>query len=138
MTPLADFDSYDGLRRALNAVRAQRNISFETLNALSGAPAGYFQKLLGPRPARRIGPQSLGWALGGLGIKAVLVDDPEALARVEGRFVPRDPAHLASVLGGVVCVEINRGFLRKIGRKGGANSRKNLSKRQRKSLSMLV
>jgi hypothetical protein len=34
--------------------------------------------------------------MGGLAVKAVLVDDPAALARVERLFVPRDAAHLIS------------------------------------------
>lgn len=98
--PLAEFTDYDGLRRALNACRQKRDISFERLDELTGAPPGYFAKLLGPRAIRRIGLQSLGWAFGGLGIKAILVSDPEALALIESRFVARDVPHLKSVMHG--------------------------------------
>jgi hypothetical protein len=132
--PLGEFSDYDGLRRALNAAREKRNISLSKLNEITGAPDGYFEKLLGPRSVRRIGLQSLGWALGGLGIKCILVEDPEALERVEGRFVDRDEAHLASVLNGVVHIQVNRSHYRKIGVLGGANSRKNLGKRKRRKL----
>lgn len=132
--PLASFTDYDGLRRALNACRERRDISLERMDEITGAPSGYFAKLLGPRPIKRIGLQSLGWALGGLGIKAVFVDDPEALAMVEARFTARDVPHLKSVRGDAVHVTLSRGFLRKIGATGGANSRKNLGKRKVRQL----
>lgn len=137
--PLASFTNYDELRRALNVVRDQhRDMSFELMDEITGAPRGYFSKLLGPRPAKRIGLQSLEWALNGLGVKAILVEDSEALARIKSRLEGRDVAHLASVRNGAVSVQINRGFLRKIGAKGGKNSRKNLSKRQRTKLAKLA
>lgn len=133
--PIAEFSDYDGLRRALNAVRDHRKVSLRVMNDVSGAPDGYFEKVLGPRPARRIGLQSLGWALQGLGVKCVLVEDPEAWARVpKSRLEERDEAHFRSVHSGAVIVQINRGFLRKIGAIGGANSRKNLGKRKRRQL----
>lgn len=95
--PLATFTDYETLRRALAAIREIRNISLERLDEITGASPYYFAHLLGPRPTKRIGLQSLGWALGGLGIKGVFVTDPEALARVEGRYEARDEAHLRSV-----------------------------------------
>ena len=132
--PLAEFADYDGLRKALNACREKRDLSFERMDEITGAPPGYFAKLLGPRAIRRIGLQSLGWAFGGLGVKCVMVDDLEALAKVESRFAKRDGAHVKAVLGGAVHVQINRGFLRKIGAIGGENSRKNLGKRKVRQL----
>lgn len=137
--PIAEFSDYEGLRKALNVVReSKRDMSFELLDEITGAPKGYFSKVLGPRPVKRIGLHSLAWALGGLGVKCIMVEDPEALARVQSRFRNRDRAHLASVHNGAVRVQINRGFLRKIGAKGGKNSRKNLSKKQRKKLGKLA
>jgi len=132
--PIAEFSDYDGLRRALNACRDLRDISFEQMDAITGAPSGYFSKLLGPSSAKRLGLQSLGWAFGGLGIKAILVEDAEALALVEGRFEARDMAHLQSVRADAVHIQLSRGFMRKIAAKGGANSRKNLGKRRKKQL----
>src|SRR6516165_2038197 len=67
--PLAEFVNYDGLQRGLVAVKDRRNISFELLNEITGAPSGYFQKIFGPRPARRLGLQSFDWAFAGLGVK---------------------------------------------------------------------
>jgi hypothetical protein len=132
--PLAEFNCYDSLRRAFVAVKDRRNISFELLNEITGAPSGYFQKIFGPRPAKRLGLQSFDWALRGLGIKAIFVDDAEALKRVQGRFVARDAAHLASVQGGVLHVPLKRAFLRKIGAKGGVNRWQNVSAKKRSRL----
>ena len=138
--PLASFTNYDELRRALNAVRDYRQMSLAVMNDLAGCADGYFEKILGPRPGRHVGVKSLSDAFGVLGIKCVLIEDPEAWARIErhSRRQIRDAAHLASVRGGAVCVQLSRGFLRKIGRKGGANSRKNLSKRQRTKLAKIA
>ena len=108
MTPLAEFSNYDELVTSLRVCRDQRDISFELLDLISGLPPGYSAKLLGPRPIRRIGLQSLGDLLGGLGIKGLFVDDPEALALVQGRFVARDRAHLASALGGFQALNNSR------------------------------
>jgi hypothetical protein len=132
--PLAEFSDYDGLRRALNACREQRDLSFERMDEITGAPSGYFAKLLGPRAIRRIGLQSLGWAFGGLGVKCVVVSDPEALAKVESRYAMRDKPHLAAVHGGAIEVQLNRGFLRKIGSKGGASRWGKLSPKKRSAL----
>ena len=99
--PLAEFTDYDELRRALNQVREIRDISLERLDEITGASPYYFAHLLGPRPTKRLGLQSLGWALGGLGVKGLLVTDQEALARVQGRYQARDAAHLKSVQQGI-------------------------------------
>jgi len=117
--PLAEFSDYEGLRKALNAAREKRDISFERMDEITGAPPGYFAKLLGPRAIRRIGLQSLGWAFGGLGIKCVIVSDPEALARIESRLVSRDVAHLKSVVrGGTTEIKLSRRHMSIIQAKG--------------------
>lgn len=96
MKQFAEFHDYDTFRRALKEVRESRDLSFELMNEITGAPSGYFQKLLGPNPVKTIGLQSMGWALHGLGVKCLIVEDPEALALVQGRFEARDAAHLIS------------------------------------------
>lgn len=96
MTPLAEFTDYESLRRALREVREQRDISFTLLNEITGAPDGYFDRVLGPSAPKRMSINSLTCLLGGLGIKAVFFDDPEALARIKNRLEPRDRPHLVS------------------------------------------
>ena len=133
--PLAEFVDYEGLRRALNACREHRDLSFERLDEITGAPSGYFAKLLGPRPIKRIGLQSLGWALGGLGIKAVFVSDPEALARIESRLKARDIPHLASVMhAGTLQINLSGRHMAIIRKKGGQSRWKKLSTKKRSVL----
>src|ERR1700742_2864380 len=91
----------------LNAVREQRDISLELMNEIAGAPDRYFHKILGTSQCvsksrsgrratyRRLGLHSLGWALGWLGVKGILVDDPDMLALIQRRFEERDAAHSA-------------------------------------------
>jgi len=117
--PLAEFTDYESLRRALMAVRELRDVSFERLDEITGAAKGYFSKVLGPGKARHIGRESLGWALGGLGVKCILVSDPDALARVQARFGTRDKSHLKSARrGGTVIIHLSRRHMAIIQAKG--------------------
>jgi hypothetical protein len=129
--PLAEFTDYETLRRALATIRELRNISLERLDEITGASPYYFAHLLGPRPTRRIGLQSLGWALGGLGIKGVLVTDPVALALVEGRYEARDVAHLKSVRSGATEFRISKREMTKRQAKGRENRWKKMSPAKR-------
>jgi hypothetical protein len=132
--PLAEFVDYDSLRKALNACRERRDISFERMDEITGAPPGYFAKLLGPRAIRRIGLQSLGWAFGGLGIKAIFVDDPEALKLVESRYTARDVPHLQSVMrSGVTHLVIQHRRMTMIGAKGKRSRWSKMTEKQRKA-----
>jgi hypothetical protein len=132
IAPLAEFVDYDGLRRALNAVRDHRDLSFELMDQITGAPAGYFSKLLGPRPVRRIGLNSLGWALGGLGIKCVLIEDPAALLLIQSRFKSRDVPHLKSVMrSGVTHMIVQHRRMSMIGRKGRKSRWDSMTLKQR-------
>jgi hypothetical protein len=122
--PIAEFADYGGLRRALNAARDHRKLSLETMNELVACPDGYFQKLLGTRPIRRIGLQSLGWAFGALGVKCVVVEDPETWARIQRQpdYETRDEAHFQSaVRGGTTEFRLSRRHMSIIQAKGRKN-----------------
>lgn len=123
---IAEFSDYSGLHAALRSCRELRNISFETLDEIVGAPKGYFSKVFAPRSQRKITMQSLGWALAGLGVKCQIVDDPDALKQIANRLKGRD---LRVVRSKAVHFVLDTKFLRKIGRQGGKNSRMNLGKR---------
>jgi len=86
---LAEFTDYDGFRRGLSAVREQRDISLERLEEIAGAPKGYLGKVLSGTHSRHMGVQSLAWLIGALGVKCVIVDDPQAYARLKSRMTPR-------------------------------------------------
>jgi hypothetical protein len=61
--------------------------AMEQLDEIAGLPARYVSKLLAPVSVKAFGPISLGPLLGSLGVKLVMVEDPEAFARVKRRLV---------------------------------------------------
>jgi hypothetical protein len=89
--PLAEVVSYDDLIAALRARKDELDISFLELDFIGGLTSGHSSKLLAPvRPYMKcLGPVSLGLILGALGLRLLVVEDPEALARVRGRYVKR-------------------------------------------------
>jgi hypothetical protein len=87
--PIAIVRGYDDLLSAARARMAQLDITFATLDAVSGVASGYSAKLLGPEPCKRFGEMSLGAIMGALGLKLAVLDDPEALAQVRDRLVER-------------------------------------------------
>ena len=127
---VGEFDAYPGLLAALRARIAELDISGERLDELAGLPRGYFQKLVGTRPKKRLGLRSLGDVFGALAIKAVLVEDPAALAKVSSRLVKRRQV----VPSAAVHIEISHRFLRKIGAFGGKARAAKLTPRQRSML----
>lgn len=128
---IAEFSDYSGLHAALRACRELRNISFETLDEIVGAPRGYFSKVFAPKSERKITMQSLGWALAGLGVKCLLVDDPHTLKQINGRMKSRD---LKVVRAGTVHIVLSRNLMRKNQRKGGLHSRKYIGKRRARKI----
>jgi hypothetical protein len=128
---IGQFNTYPGLLDALRARVAELDASGELLDDLAGLPKGYMQKLVGTRPKKRLGMQSLGDVFGVLGLKAALIEDPEAMARIAGRLRKRQEHQ---VRNGAVHIALTRRFYRKIGRIGGGLSRKNMSKRQASQL----
>jgi hypothetical protein len=128
---IATFGDYGGLVDGLRARVAELNVTGSTVDEIAGYAAGYTQKLLGARPVKRIGLRSMGDILGALGLKAQLIEDPEAVARVAGRLNPRKQRLVHT---DAVQITTTRRFLRKIGRAGGQMSRSKMSKRKASQL----
>ena len=83
-------------REDLIAVLLERqdelNISASTIDGIAGLADSYTSKCLCVTPSRNLGPVALGAILGALGlgiVEIVIREDPEAVARVSGRWVPR-------------------------------------------------
>jgi hypothetical protein len=129
---VATFADYSGLVDGLRSRLAELNVAGHTIDHIAGLPAGYALKVLGSRPVKRIGPRSMGDLLGALGLKAQLIEDPEAFARVAGRLIPRKPRQ--GVRKGAVHLTFTRRFYQKIGRVGGRLSRLKMSKQQASAL----
>lgn len=128
---IAEFSDYRGLVRALNAARELRNISFEMMDEAAKMPKGYFSKVLAPGGSRRVTMNSITDAFWTLGIKCLVVDDPELLKLLEGRLSSRQ-INLARP--GTVTYSVSRKFLKKIARKGGVARSQKLSTKRRQAI----
>ena len=84
--PLAIVRTTDDLREVFRRRVAEMNISLETLDAIAGLPTRYSSKVLGLQPTRRFCQFSLDGLLGALGLMLIVVEDAEALARVQRRL----------------------------------------------------
>lgn len=129
MNALAEIGDYAELIQALRARAVERRISLQsiTLHQVAGLADRYFSKVLAPdgTPAhkkRHLGRVSLGPALAVLGVKLILVECPEALARYAHRLDYMDPRDMREK-----SVTISRRLLREAGRKGGLARAKKLS-----------
>ena len=84
---------YGTLLEAFRERAKELEISREGIDEIAGWADGYASKLLGGAAAKRrkiIGPLSLGLMLGTLGLKMILIEDPEATARTLKRRAPVD------------------------------------------------
>jgi hypothetical protein len=74
---------------ALREAVRERGVTYETVDSVGGLPDRYTSKALAPKPIKRMGYQNIGLVLGALGKALVLVDDPDQIERVKGRWTPR-------------------------------------------------
>ena len=74
--------SYDDLILVARQRMDQLEITFETLDAISGVQPGYSAKLLCPGHCKTFGPISFCAVMGALSMKLIAVEDLEALSRV--------------------------------------------------------
>jgi hypothetical protein len=77
----------DDLRAVMRQRVVELNISLDTVDHIAGLPTRYCAKVLGLQPTRGFGQFSLDGLLGALGLMLIVVEDAEALARVQGRLV---------------------------------------------------
>lgn len=80
---------YDAFRAAIRARVEQLNISRLCLDNVAGVPSGYTSKLLAPCGRKKIGQFSLELMLKAVGLKMVLIDDREALAKFQPLYEER-------------------------------------------------
>ena len=121
---LAVVYDYGHLIAAFRARANELNISRSHENTANtfGFTNGYFQKLLAPRPPRRIGLETLGPMLGVLGAKLLLVVDDVALARLAAIGDKRPDMKLVERNNNLVhdgVIQTTRRFMKKIAALGG-------------------
>ena len=132
---IGEFSNYDELLTALRARAHELNLSGQAIDSVSGLPDRYAQKLLGPNAIRRLGVISLGPFFGALAVRALLVEDKAAAARIRSQTTPRNQSYVRDGMrAGSVHLMLTDRFMRKIRKKGGENSRKYLGKRLVKQL----
>jgi hypothetical protein len=126
---IGEFSNYDELINALRLRVAELNLSGETIDAVSGLPSRYAQKLLGPNQIRRLGATSLGPFLGALCLKGQFVEDKTAVEKLRRQTTPRRNEYVRAAATHVV---LTFRFMQKIGRKGAQARINNSTKQQRR------
>jgi len=87
--------SRDELIAVLCERRDELNVSHMTIDSIAGISDGHFSKLVCAHPLKNLGPVTLSAILGALGlgiVKIIIEEDPQAVATVSDRWVPRRPA----------------------------------------------
>src|SRR5262245_40061766 len=83
----------------LEAIRERVNelqVTGTGLDHCIGLPIGYFSKVAGAKPIRRLGMTSVAPILNGLGLKCQFVEDQEAPQRLKNRVPPRNGSYVRS------------------------------------------
>ena len=124
---MATFDTYAGMLEAIRARVNELQVNGERLDEYVGLPRGYYSKVAGARPIRRLGMTSFAPILNGLGLKCQFVEDQNATERLKNRLPPRNQSYVRGAPSIVLTVR----FFRKIGRIGAQARIDNSTKQQR-------
>jgi hypothetical protein len=125
---VAEFCDYPGMLDALRKRVNELGVNSERFDEFAGLPRGYFSKLVGANPIRRLGMISFQPVLAGLGLRCLFVEDEQATQRLKSRVPPRNGSY---VRGGVTHLTLTTRFMQKIGRKGAQARIDNSTKQQR-------
>jgi hypothetical protein len=131
---IAEFSDFGSLHEALRSCRTARSISFTTMDEIVGTSGNYYSKVLSLNGQRKLTLQSFCWALAGLGLRCLIVNDEEGLKRVEARLKPRNSAVVRSASHVNPSVALSSRVLALAGRKGGKRRWENVSPSERKKL----
>lgn len=116
---------YDDLVVALRVRMGELNISFVTLDEISGVQSGYSAKVLGPSKRKTLGPVSFGAMLGALGLKLLIIEDLQALELVKTRLQQRNESQVRSHAERL-------SMWQRLGRNGGLKWVRNTTKAERR------
>lgn len=94
--PLAEIKDYRSLVEAARARIDELNISLDTVDTLAGFADRWTSKILSPSqsPTKRMGWGSLWPLLDALGLKLVVVENPETMERYRDRRVKRNASQV--------------------------------------------
>ncbi len=88
MTPIGEATDYHSLVALLSARIRQLDVSYATLDGITGLADGYVSKLFAPAATKTMGWEALELLLAALGMKLIGVEDANALRRVRNRLIP--------------------------------------------------
>src|SRR6516162_591422 len=91
--PLAEFSDYTGMVDGLRKRASELALNGERFDEYAGLPRGYLSKLIGVNPVRRIAMISMGPLFSALGIYCIVVENPQATARLKQRIKPRNNSY---------------------------------------------
>jgi hypothetical protein len=139
---IATFNDCRGLVAALRECRVRRDISFATLDEITQQADGYWSKTLSITGNRRVTMESLSLGLGALGIKCVVIDDPEQYAKVQRHMTKIGAVKRETKAVRMLAVNSGCGkhtvtsvkMLRKIAASGGHARNRKLGPRRRKQI----
>jgi hypothetical protein len=86
---IGEFTDHAGLLAILRRRRDELNVTGEVIDDVGGFPVRYCQKIIGINPVRGITALTMGPLLAVLGLKCLVLEDPEALARLRPRLPKR-------------------------------------------------
>ena len=124
---VATFDSYAGMLDAIRARVNELQVSGERLDEYVGLPRGYYSKVAGAKPIRRLAMTSLAPILNGLGLKCQFIEDPMGTEHLKNCVAPRNSSYVRGAPSIVLTVR----HFKKIGRKGAQARVDNSTKEQR-------
>ena len=112
---IATFNSYAGMLEAIRARVHELQINGERLDEYVGLPHGYYSKVAGARPIRRLGMTSFAPILNGLGLKCQFIEDPIGTERLKSRVPPRN-ASFVRVMPAAASIVFTARMLKRIRR----------------------
>jgi hypothetical protein len=122
--PYATIGHSDALLAAIRKRIDELQITYETLEAISGCQSGYCAKILGRPPAKRVQLYTAFLLIEALGLRVKLEEDPELTERLRHRWTKRRLTKAVMLPAGRI-KEFPPDFYRYISRLGNeARSRK--------------
>ena len=132
---IGEFADYAGMLDMLRTRVAELQVNGERFDEFAGLPRGYLSKLIGANPVRRISMVSMGPLFSALGIVCVVLENPQATARLKNRLKPRNNSYPRTTY--TLRAVTDRQWL-KIQKLGRQARWKRLSKKQRSEIMRAV
>jgi hypothetical protein len=130
---LGEFQTFEQLQPLLRARAEELQLSREQIDEIAGFCQGFANKLLAPRPTKKLGTVSLPLMIGALAVRLVVVEDAEQRAKIAARGLRR-VQNLARHANSVHTFIHSARHMRRVRKLGGQNSRKYLPPAERTRL----